>query len=59
MVRKFSDTLLIFMLKARDPKKYRERVDLTHSGPNDGPIAIITAECSVEEATRAYNDLLG
>jgi hypothetical protein len=29
---KYSDTLLIFLLKARDPEKYRENVNLHHSG---------------------------
>jgi hypothetical protein len=31
-VRKFSDLLLIFMLKALRPDKFRERIDLKHSG---------------------------
>lgn len=35
-VRKFSDTLLIFLLKARRPHIYRERVE--HSGPGGGPL---------------------
>lgn len=37
-VRKFSDTMLIFTLKARDPAKYREnsRVELT--GADGGPV---------------------
>lgn len=35
-VRKFSDTLLIFLLKARRPKVYRERIE--HSGPGGGPL---------------------
>lgn len=35
-VRKFSDTLLIFLLKAHFPKKYRERYEV--SGPNGGKI---------------------
>lgn len=30
-VRKFSDTLLIFLLKARAPEKYRERVQMQHA----------------------------
>lgn len=34
-VRDFSDTLLIFMLKARKPEKYRERYDVNHSGRVD------------------------
>lgn len=28
----YSDTLMIFLLKARDPEKYRDRLDLRHSG---------------------------
>ena len=31
-VRKYSDTLLIFLLKARRPEKFRERQDVKHSG---------------------------
>lgn len=31
-VRKYSDTLLIFMLKARRPEKYRDNVHVQHSG---------------------------
>lgn len=35
-VRKFSDTLLIFLLKARRPNVYRERVE--HTGAGGGPL---------------------
>jgi hypothetical protein len=31
-VRKYSDTLLIFLLKGARPEKYRERVDMNHKG---------------------------
>lgn len=34
--RKMSDTLLIFLLKAHRPEKYRDRYEV--SGPNGGPI---------------------
>jgi alpha-galactosidase/6-phospho-beta-glucosidase family protein len=34
-VRKYSDTLLIFMLKARKPGVYRENVKVEHSGQID------------------------
>lgn len=30
--QQYSDTLLTFLLKARRPEKYRERVDVAHSG---------------------------
>ena len=36
IVRKYSDTLLMFMLKARRPDTYRERVE--HTGAGGGPI---------------------
>lgn len=32
VVRKFSDTLLMFMLKGRNPAKYRENTSIEHSG---------------------------
>lgn len=32
LVRKYSDTLLIFMLKARRPEKFKERTSTEHSG---------------------------
>lgn len=35
-----SDTLLIFLLKARRPKKYRDTFKLQHSGPNGEPLTI-------------------
>ncbi len=38
---KYSDTLLIFLLKARNPAKYRERVDLTHANGENGPLEIV------------------
>ena len=37
-VTKYSDTLLIFLLKARAPEKYRDRYDMRHSGPGGGAI---------------------
>lgn len=33
--RKYSDTLLIFMLKARRPEKYRDNVHVQHGGKVD------------------------
>lgn len=37
-VQEYSDTLMIFLLKAHKPEKYRERHEF--SGPNGGPIPI-------------------
>lgn len=48
VVRKYSDTLLIFLAKARRPEKFRDVQKLTVSGPNDGPIQIQDARAEVE-----------
>jgi hypothetical protein len=37
-VKEYSDTLLIVLLKANAPKKYRERVQSQLTGPDGGPI---------------------
>jgi len=42
-VRKYSDTLLIFRLKALRPSKYRDNQAVTVSGPYGGPIEIADA----------------
>ncbi len=36
--REYSDTLLIFLLKAHRPQKYRENFKHEHTGKDDGPI---------------------
>lgn len=38
--RKGSDTLLIFLLKAHDPKRFRENIDVTSNGERL-PIAVV------------------
>lgn len=47
---RMSDTLLIFLLKAHRPEKYRERFDHQHSGKGGGPIVLNITE---EIVTRA------
>jgi hypothetical protein len=56
-VRKFSDTLLIFLLKARDPK-FREKLDV--AGPNGGPIPVANTHEVIDpaEAARRYQQLM-
>ena len=39
-VRKYSDTLMIFLLKGGRPEKYAERSKHEHSGPGGRPIEI-------------------
>lgn len=43
-IRKYSDTLLIFLLKGRRPDKYRENVRTEHTGKDGGPIRLVKAE---------------
>lgn len=37
-IREYSDTLLMFMLKARRPEKFKDRVTTEHIGAGGGPI---------------------
>ncbi|NHR05737.1 terminase [Chromobacterium haemolyticum] len=48
-IREYSDTLLIFLLKARDPDKYADRVRKELTGPGGGPIQQQTQLSSVAE----------
>lgn len=43
-VQEYSDTLLIFLLKAAKPEKYRDRYDIRHSGAADLEVAIAEAK---------------
>lgn len=46
-VWKYSDTLLIFLLKGRRPEKYRDNYKVEHSGPGGGPIPVRTITVEV------------
>lgn len=37
-IRKYSDTLMIFLLKAHAPAKYRDNYRIEHTGADGGPI---------------------
>lgn len=52
-IREFSDTLLIFMLKARRPEVYRETTRHEHSGPNGGPITFADLAAHASEDASA------
>lgn len=39
-VRKYSDTLAIFLAKAHDPEKYRENSRMELTGANGGPVEV-------------------
>jgi len=43
-VRKYSDTLAIFLLKAHNPDKYRENSRMELTGANGGPVQISDTE---------------
>ena len=47
VIREYSDTLLIFLLKGRAPEKYRERFE--HTGAGGGPILTMAAVDKVLE----------
>lgn len=49
-VRKYSDTLLIFMLKARNPSKYRERVQMQHADADGKRLPLGAVEEFVKDA---------
>jgi len=38
--QKFSPALMIFLLKAHDPDKYRERFDIEHGAKGGGPLSL-------------------
>jgi hypothetical protein len=40
------------------PKKYGDRVTNEHTGPNGGPIPVVTAQMTPEEAARAYKEVM-
>lgn len=52
LVREYSDTLLIFLLKAKRPGIYREHFKHEHSGPDGGPIELAVAGARDKLAAR-------
>lgn len=49
-VREYSDTLLIFLLKSRNPKVFGDRLKQEHSGSEGKPIPVIVMP-SIDEPT--------
>lgn len=47
---KYSDTLLVFLLKARAPEKYRERVQLQHADAEGGQLDLASLVLSARGA---------
>jgi len=40
VIREYSDTLLIFLMKGARPEKYKERISAEHTGKDGGPIEV-------------------
>lgn len=57
-VKVYSDTLLIFMLKARKPDVYRERVDIKHEGTIKNEIGVAVPEGASSEDLHVVADEL-
>jgi hypothetical protein len=52
-IREYSDTLMIFMLKARRPERFRERSSVEHSGGVD------LRHVPIDDLRREFSELLG
>jgi len=52
-----SDPLLMFMLKARRPAKYRERSVHEHTGPAGGPVQVEVARTAREELAARITEI--
>jgi hypothetical protein len=48
-VQKYSDRLLEFMLKSRRPEKYRDRVDVNHSGKVENRVKLDLSKLDDDE----------
>lgn len=51
-VRRYSDNLLMFLLKARRPAVYRERYEHRHVGDDGGPVRIQRIERVIVDPTK-------
>ena len=58
LVRKYSDTLLMFRMKAQWPEKYRDRVTTELTGKGGGPIESEVKHGCSEAALQRVGDLL-
>ena len=47
-------TAAIFWLKNRQPKKWRDKQEVEHTGPNGGALKIITGAMTPKEAGEEY-----
>ena len=47
-------TAMIFWLKNRQPRKWRDKQEVEHSGPGGGALKMITTTMTAKEAAEAY-----
>lgn len=47
---KYSDTLMIFLLKGNNPEKFGDKVEQTHKGDKDSPVVIFELPANGREA---------
>lgn len=57
-MRKYSDTLLMFLLNGRRPERYCQRASTEHTGKSGGPIELVTIDQIDGEIAR-LSQLLG
>jgi hypothetical protein len=58
-IREYSDTLLMFMLKARRPERFKDRSETAVTGKGGGPVASVQLVTSDPvEAAREYQRLI-
>ena len=53
-VKRYSDPLLMFLLKGNAPRKFSTKSQVEHSGPNGGPIRIKRTTERIEELIGDY-----
>lgn len=56
-VREYSDTLLILLLQAARPEKYRSNARVEHSGMGGGPVPVAIREIIIERPAPASEPL--
>ncbi|TDR82195.1 terminase [Paludibacterium purpuratum] len=58
-IREYSDTLLIFLLKARDPERFADRLKQEVTGKGGGPLqSVAVTTTDPMEAAKIYQDMM-
>ena len=58
-IRKYSDNLLMFLLKAHWPEKFRDNYAVEHSGPSGGPVKVeAKTEHVFQPSKEVWDDIL-